>query len=102
MRLLNSGGSATELSLTDACRNGAVIAAVCRHAFLRRCSARRWSILLTLEDLTKLAEFELSRLPILWCDRYVGRDWPRIRHKRQRFRHDRPERASSRNLSSLP
>jgi len=36
MRLVNSGGSATELSLTDACRNGAVIAAVCRHAFLRR------------------------------------------------------------------
>jgi len=47
--LVKSGRFTTEL--TDECRNGAEIVAVSRSCTLRPCSMRRWSILLTFEDL---------------------------------------------------
>ena len=74
MPLIKSGGSATEpeLSVTDECRNGAGIAAVYRSCTLRLSSGRRWSILLTFEDLTELAEFEAIRLSLKLCVDAIG------------------------------
>ena len=60
--LVKSGRFTTEL--TDECRNGAEIVAVCRSCTLRLCSVRRWSILLTFKDLIELAEFEPIRLSL--------------------------------------
>jgi hypothetical protein len=67
-----SGRFTTELSVTDECRNGAEIVALCRSSRLRLCSVRSWSILLTFEDLIELAEFEPIRLSLKLCVDAIG------------------------------